>query len=157
MVAGAYSTLVGAFNTLPKSIKEVHASGTNYNKEDRNKRIVATLEAYTNDLNNNKFDAYKYFSSEVELFFTMTNTRPKEINKYVNGLFREQFKDAISRFDKTTMMVKEIDNSELDVTIIMYSTYYNVKKKKQYIDFRTRTELKFDADFRIKYFRQFFD
>jgi hypothetical protein len=126
-------------------------------KEERNKKVFSTLYNYSEDLNNNTFDAYKYFTPRVERFFQMLDTSPKKINDYVNGLFRKQFKNARSHFDENTLCVKEIDGNEYEAEVIMYSTYYNVHKKKQYANYRTKLLVRFDNNFRIKYFRQYFD
>lgn len=129
---------------------------TGLSKEERNKKIFKTLEAYSADLNKKAFDAYKYFTPKVERFFQMFDTSPKKINDYVNGSFYDQFQNASTRFEEGTLIVNEIDEG-FQVIVIAYSTYYDAAKKKQFTNFRTKTELKFDNDFRIKYFRQFFD
>jgi hypothetical protein len=87
----------------------------------------------------------------------MTDTSPKKINDYVNGEFYADYQNASSRFDESTLIVNEIDNQEYSVNIIMYSTYYQAKAKKQYNNLRTKTEVRFDTDFHIKYFRQLYD
>lgn len=124
-------------------------------KEDRNKRIYATLKNYSDDLNSRHFDAYKYFSPKVDRFFIMHETRPKEINEYVNGLYYKQFQNPTGSFDEKTLTVKELGNNEYEATIIQYGTFYKTAEKKQYTNLRTRTELKFDENFRIKYLRSF--
>lgn len=125
--------------------------------EERNAKIFATLVEYSTDVNEKKFDAYKYFTPKIERFYQMFDTSPKKINDYVNGLFYKQFKNSTMRFDESTLSVRGIDNGEFEATVIMYATYFNVKEKKQYTDYRTKTELRFDSNFRIKYFRQLFD
>lgn len=126
-------------------------------KEERNKKIFATLVAYSKDVNEKNFDAYKYFTPKVERFYQMFDTSPKKINDYVNGLFYKQFQNSTMRFDESTLSVRGIDNGEYEASVIMYSTYYKAKEKKQYTDYRSKTELRFDSNFRIKYFRQLYD
>jgi hypothetical protein len=71
IVIGVLIMLIGTFliskgnrffaNT--ESVNDEEITKVEAIKAERNKRILATLEAYTNDLNNKNFDAYKYFPS----------------------------------------------------------------------------------------------
>jgi hypothetical protein len=140
-----------------KSDNEQIVESTFLAGQERDKKIIAALELYTTDLNQKKFDAYKYFAPKIERFFHMFDTSPKKINDYVNGMFYKQFQNASTRFDPNTLIVTTIDNVEYDISVIMYSTYFNAKEKKAYSDLRTRTEIKLDKNFRIKYLKQFFD
>lgn len=106
--------------------------------------------------NKQKFDAYKYFTPNVERFFMMKSTSPKKINKYVNGSYHQEFQNSSTHFDEATLSYSENDG-EFKATIISYSTYFKVKEMKQYNDFRTRVELKFDKDYRINFLREFYD
>src|SRR5688572_2058729 len=72
--------------------------------EEVKKKIWQTLTAYSEGLNTGSFDAYKYFASDIILFYQMKDTRPKQINYYVNGQFREQFKNAKMWFDEQTII-----------------------------------------------------
>ncbi len=126
-------------------------------KEEQKKKIFTTLIAYSDGINKKKFDAYKYFTPKIERFYQMFNASPKKVNDYVNGLFYQQFQNPTMWFDENTLTVKEINNGEFEASVIMYSTYYKLKEKKQYNDYRTRMELRLDNNFHIKYFRQFLE
>ena len=154
VIIGVMGTLISAF-IIAKTNGFFESNWPD--KEARNEKIIATLEAYSNGINKKTFDAYKYFTPKIERFYQMFNTSPKKINDHVNGLFYKQFQNPKMRFDGTTLSVKEIDNGEFEASVIMYSTYYKVQEKKQYTDYRTRMELRFDNNFHIKYLRQFFD
>lgn len=155
-LAGVIVTFSGAYNTITGN-NEVNVAGVNYNKDEVKTRIFATLKSYSNDVNNRKFDAYKYFTNKIERFYKMYDTSPKKINEYVNGAFYKEFQNPTMYFDEKTLSVAEKGNGEYEAIVIMYSTYYKVSERKQYNDFRTKTVLGFDNDFRIKYFRQFYD
>lgn len=157
LVVGAIGTLYGVYSTFSKGGKEISSAGINYNKDEVKGKICTTLKAYSEGVNKKKFDAYKYFTPKIERFYTMIETSPKKINDYVNGDYNKEFQNSTMYFDESTLSVEEMVNGEFKALVIMYSTYYNAKKKKQYTNFRTKTELRFDNDFRIKYFRQFFD
>jgi hypothetical protein len=150
------STVIGGVLTA-LIISKVIGDNASLSKDERNDKILATLQAYSTDVNQGTFDAYKYFTPKVERFYQMFDTSPKKINDYVNGLFYKQFQNATMNFDNNTLSVTEKENGEYEALIIMYSTYFNVKEKRQYTNHRTRTELRFDSNFHIKYFRQFFD
>jgi hypothetical protein len=118
-------------------------------------RVIGKLEEYSKGLNSKTFDAYKYFAPQVDLFYRMKETNPSEINKYVNGLFYKQFLEAQMSFDVNTIAMERMDEHEYIVQAIMYSTYYDVAKKRRFYNQRSRTEVRFNNEFRIKYFRQF--
>jgi hypothetical protein len=139
------------------SIPYVTAEINVFFRDAKDKKIIEVLNQYADGLNTNTFDAYKYFSPRVERFYQMLNTDPKEINSYVNGLYKKQYKKATMYFDESTMVSEKIANEEYKVSVIMYSTCFDVMKQKQFDDFRTRIELVFDKNFRMKFFRQFYD
>jgi hypothetical protein len=126
-------------------------------REAKDKKIIHVLTEYADGLNENKFDAYSYFPSKVDRFFQMCNTTPKEINTYVNGLYKKQFINVTMYFDESTLTVKQLANGDYNASVMMYSTYFETETQKQHTDFKTRIELKFDTDFKIKYFRQFYN
>jgi len=150
VITGVLTTILVAWLTGHIGTKEL-------SKEEIAKKISLTLDEYSAGVNTHSFDAYKYFSPRVERFYQMFDTSPKKINDYVNGMFYKQFKNAIMYFDSSTLSVEKTETGEYKALVIMYSDYFDVQKKKQFFNYRTRTELRFDDDFRIKYFRQFYD
>lgn len=139
------------------SIPYVKAGISSYLRDAKDKKIIAVLNTYAEGLNKNEFDAYKYFSPRVSRFYKMLNTNPQKINEYVHGLYLKQYKNNTMYFDESTMSAEKTESGEYKVSVIMYSTGFDVIKQKQFDDLRTRIELTFDNNFRIKFFRQFYD
>ena len=129
--------------------------------EERVKKSVAeliynTIEKYNNDVDNHTFSASRYFAPNVERFFNMLNTTPDKITDYVNGEYYKEFKGAKSSLDKQSLSVISTGNDEYTADIMMYSTWYKVKEQKQYTNFKTRMEFKFDEKCQIKSVQQFY-
>lgn len=126
-------------------------------KEDQKKEALNTIRKYANGLNKKTFKAENYFADNVERFFMMLNTKPGDINKYVNGDFYKDFVNPTVSFDESSLVIHPINEDGFKVSILMYGTYYQRKEKKQYNNLRTRCEIKMDKNFRIYYLRQFFE
>lgn len=151
------TVITGVLTTLLVAWLTGHLGEKELSKSEVKSKIALTLEEYSNGVNSNTFDAYKYFSPRVDRFFQMFDTSPQKINDYVNGLFYKQFKNAVMRFDNSTLSIEKMETGEYKAMVIMYSDYFDTKKKKQFSNYRTRVELRFDDNIRIKYFRQFYD
>lgn len=135
----------------------VSAKVGTYFRDAKDKKIIHVLAEYAEQLNKNKFDAYRYFAPKVERFYQMKQTTPKEINAYVNGLYQKQYKNTNMYFDDSTMACEKLASGDYKVSVIMYATYYETAKQKQFEDYRSRIELLLDNDFKIKFFRQYID
>lgn len=151
--------IIGTVTTvlLAISIPYVKAKVDTLFRDAKDKKIITVLNEFATELNGSKFDAYKYFSPRVERFYTMIKTNPKAINNYVNGLYREQYKNSSAYFDESTLSTEIKENGDYEASIIMYGTYFEVAKGVQVDDQRTRIKLILDKNFKIKFFRQFFD
>jgi hypothetical protein len=119
--------------------------------------IMSTIKLYESDINKNTFDAEKYFSPDVELYFKIPATTPAGINKYWNENVHKVFGGMNIRYDESTLNIISSKDDMYRISIVMYSDYYKINESKQVTNERSRFELKFDSDFRIYYLRQFFN
>jgi hypothetical protein len=118
------------------------------------KECIKTLHLYCDGLNNDNFEAYTYFSEHVDRFITMKNTTPEDINTYIHGLFKKQYTNYKARIDDHTFQIIAKADNYYEATVIMYGDYYFIPKQEYTKNIRAKTELRFDKNFRIKYFRQ---
>ena len=110
--------------------------------------IKTTLEKYATDINNNSFDATRYFANSVPVFFEDKDQTPRLINIYWENRFLKLFENYNARFDYDQFEVECNDDCYV-AHIILYSDYYNTKKEKQIINEKSRYDLKLDKEFRI--------
>lgn len=153
--------IIGVFITLLSAAIIGHCSGIfgGSNSPDRETIKAETLKilrAYCNELNSpdhNQFDAYRYFAPHVDRYIKMKNTTPAEINKYIKGLFRKQYQYFSTDPDVSTFVITAVADEYYEVTLITYDTYLNLIDNNTCDSCRTRTEIRMDKNFRIKYFR----
>lgn len=110
--------------------------------------IRETLERYANDINNNSFDATKYFAGSVPVFFEDKDQTPRLINNFWENRFAKVFSEYHARFDYETLTVTCGEDSHC-ASIILYSDYFNKNEEKQYTNQKSRYDMKFDQEYRI--------
>lgn len=116
--------------------------------------IRNTLENYANDINNDRFSASSYFSSDVKQFFEISGTTPRKIDLYWKNEFERLFRETTIRFDFNTLHITSINENEVGASVIMHSDYFNTNQQKQYNDEVSRYDLIFDSEYRIVHIMQ---
>ena len=111
-------------------------------------RIKETLQNYADDINNNTFDATRYFANTVPVFFEDRDRTPRLINNFWQSKFLSLFENYQARFDFSTLEVDCGDELHC-ASVILYSDYFNTQKQRQFTNEKSRYDLKFDKEFRI--------
>lgn len=119
--------------------------------------VLTTLSQYERDVNMHDFEAHRYFSSNVTTFFDMYSTGPEKINTFWRQNFDKAFRDMRISFDRSTIQVHASDAEGYNVSIIMVSSYYHIKNKKQVSNEYSRYDLRFDENFKIFSLKQSFE
>jgi hypothetical protein len=118
---------------------------------------LKTLSLYERDINAHDFEAHRYFASNVTAFFDKYSTNPQEINTFWRTHFDKAFQNMRIHFDGSTVKVISTDDEGYNVSVIMCSDYYNIKKKKQINKEYSRYDLRLNEDFMICSLSQIFE
>ncbi|MEI8204146.1 MAG: WG repeat-containing protein [Bacteroidota bacterium] len=118
--------------------------------EENHKNIL--LKSYK-ALENSSFEATDYFSKNVDLYVTMKNTTPNKINSYINNSFYKEFQKPTYVIEEDGYSEKKNDNGELIITFIEKLNCYRKSKQRNQI-LRTKTEVIFNINNKIRYWKQ---
>ena len=79
-------------------------SETSLYPENYSNIITEIITNYYNDLNNNNFEAERYYSDNVDQFISIKNTNPTNINKLKNN---DDYQDSVAIVDESTISLSK--------------------------------------------------
>lgn len=110
------------------------------------------LESYYDDMRNAPFSAQRHFAPAVERYYTLVNTTPAAINENISTYHFPEFQDSEASIEEGSMKVTPAANGYEVSYIELGSAMRKSKNQKQQTKARVRA--RFDADFKMTYFRQ---
>lgn len=128
------------------------AAVPNLSEEEIVSRAKDRLESYYDDLRNAPFSAQRHFAPVVERYHSLVNTTPAAINENVSSYHFPEFQDSEASIEEGSMKVSTIPQG-YEATYIELGTAFR-KSKNQKQQTKARVRARFDADFKMTYFRQ---
>jgi hypothetical protein len=110
------------------------------------------LESYYDDMGTPPFSAQRHFAPQVERYYTLVNTTPAAINENITSYHFPEFQDSEVTIEDGSMKVSSSANG-YEVTYIENGTALR-KSKNQKQKTKARVRARFDANFKMTYFRQ---
>lgn len=121
-------------------------------EEEIRSRAKDRLESYYDDMRNAPFSAERHFAPTVERYYSLVNTTPAAINENINTYHFPEFQDSEASIEEGSIKTSTIPNG-YEVTYIENGTAFR-KSKDQKQQTKARVRARFDADFKMTYFRQ---
>ena len=122
------------------------------NEEEIISRAKDRLESYYDDMRNAPFSAQRHFAPTVARYYSLVNTTPAAINENINTYHFPEFLDSEASIEEGSIKVFTIPNG-YEVTYLENGTALR-KSKNQKQQTKARVRARFDAEFKITYFRQ---
>lgn len=110
------------------------------------------LESYYDDMRNPPFSAQRHFAPQVERYYTLSNTSPAAINENITSYHFPEFQDSEVTIEEGSMKASSLANG-YEVTYIENGSALR-KSKNQKQQTKARVRARFDAGFKMTYFRQ---
>lgn len=110
------------------------------------------LESYYDDMRSAPFSAQRHFAPQVERYYTLVNTTPEAINENITTYHFPEFQDSEVTIEEGSMKASQVANG-YEVTYIENGTALR-KSKNQKQQTKARVRARFDASFKMTYFRQ---
>jgi hypothetical protein len=128
------------------------AATPSLSEEEIISRAKDRLESYYDDMRNPPFSAQRHFAPEVERYYTLVNTTPAAINENITSYHFPEFQDSEAAIEEGSIKVSPVANG-YEVTYIENGTALR-KSKNQKQQTKARVRARFDASFKMTYFRQ---
>lgn len=115
-------------------------------------RAKDRLLSYYDDMRDPPFSAQRHFAPQVERYYTLVNTTPEAINENITTYHFPEFQDSEVTIEEGSMNASQVTNG-YEVTYIENGTALR-KSKNQKQQTKARVRARFDAGFKMTYFRQ---
>jgi hypothetical protein len=115
-------------------------------------RAKDRLESYYDDMRNPPFSAQRHFAPTVERYYSLVNTTPAAINENINTYHFPEFLDSEASIEEGSLKASTVPNG-YEVTYIEHGSALR-KSKDQKQQTKARVRARFDAGFKMTYFRQ---
>lgn len=121
-------------------------------KSDKTAKIKTILTNYANDLNDEKLNTYKYFSSSVETFINLSDTDPTSISNSLRKHYYPHYLFHRVKFNLDDLKVEEKgDEYIVELTEEDSFVWYKTNEERNP---RFHVTIRFDEDLKIKSFIQ---
>jgi hypothetical protein len=115
-------------------------------------RAKDRLESYYDDMRSAPFSAQRHFAPTVERYYSLVNTTPEAINENINTYHFPEFQDSEAAIEEGSVKASTIPGG-YEVTYIEQGSALR-KSKNQKQQTKARVRARFDAGFKMTYFRQ---
>jgi hypothetical protein len=156
MAAPATATIpdaaVAPIDGNPEATATTTPAAPGLSEEEIISRAKDRLESYYDDMRNPPFSAQRHFAPQVERYYTLVNTTPAAINENINTYHFPEFQDSEVTIEEGSIKVSPVA-SGYEVTYIEHGKALR-KSKNQQQQTKARVRARFDASFKMTYFRQ---